>query len=78
MVLIMQRLSTMDPTGHLLSKKFESIRHIVMPTDEYEIKPAELKKIYIDGLLDKHRLGRKVLADMEKDLGVFLYAGQFG
>ncbi len=46
MVLIMQRLSTMDPTGHLLSKKSESIRHIVMPaTDEYEIKPAELKKI---------------------------------
>ena len=79
MMVIMQRLGVDDPTGHLMKKKAQSIRHLVMPaSDEYEMKPVELRSIYIDGLLDPERLSRNVLNDALIDLGAQEYAGQFG
>lgn len=75
MILIMQRLSENDPTGMML-KEWENIRHISLPgTTEGEIKPAKLKKFYIDGLLDPKRLTRKTLAEARLK-GEYFYAGQ--
>src|SRR3972149_465759 len=76
-ILIMQRLAERDPSGYLLSKQGKNIRHICLPgeiTDD--IKPAELKNKYVDGLLDPIRMNRKALQDMRIDLGSFGYAGQ--
>lgn len=82
MVMIMQRLSQNDPTGHLLKKQRKKIKHVCLPGEihEYEeqLKPQEYKKYYRDGLLDPKRLSWKVLDDMKSDLGQYGYAGQVG
>ena len=45
--LVMQRLSTNDPSGHLLSKKKDKIRHICLPAVCSDlVKPAEYKDHY--------------------------------
>jgi predicted phage terminase large subunit-like protein len=81
-ILIMQRLSQNDPSGHWLDKQKENIKHICLPGEirNYEkfLKPVELKKFYDNDLLDKNRLSWKVLKDLETDLGQYGYAGQIG
>jgi len=84
MVMIMQRLHQDDPTGHILNKKKENIRHICLPGEiinNYKqfVKPQEWIKHYTkDGLLDPIRKGWKVLEEHEADLGQYGYAGQIG
>lgn len=79
---IMQRLHQNDPTGHMLEKRKDNVKHICLPgeIDHYQSKvnPPELVKFYKDGLLDPIRLNRKVLKDLEADLGQYSYAGQIG
>lgn len=76
-ILVMQRLATDDPTGHLLSKKKVNVRHVCLPAElSSNVKPLELSKKYIDRLLDPLRLGREVLAEARMDLGGDAYAGQ--
>lgn len=76
-ILVMQRLATDDPTGHLLSKKKVNVRHVCLPAElSSNVKPAELSKRYINGLLDPLRLGREVLTEARMDLGGDAYAGQ--
>ena len=81
-VLIMQRLSEGDPSGHWLSKKKKNLRHICLPGEirEYmdSLAPPELKKHYIDDLLDPTRMGWDVLEEMKADLGQYGYSGQVG
>ena len=78
-VTIMQRLHEEDVTGYMLKKKGENIRHICLPAEDCDdVKPAELRQNYIDGLLDPNRLSRKVLDEAKTDLGSRGYAGQFG
>jgi len=83
-ILIMQRLSEDDCTGHWLRKAEKDgkrIKHICLPCDDsWEIKPAELKKYYDQngGLLDPVRLTRDILREARVDLGSYGYAGQFG
>ena len=78
-VLIMQRLSENDPTGHLLAKEGKKIKHICLPAELLDgVKPAALGKFYVDGLLDPIRLGPEVLAEARIDLGEAAFAGQFG
>lgn len=81
-ILIMQRLSQADPTGHLLSKTKKRIRHICLPGElrEYgdQLKPAEWREHYIDDLLDVKRMSWPVLQDLKSDLGQYGYAGQVG
>lgn len=78
-LLIMQRLGLEDLTQHLLEKKNVKLKHICLPAeDEYEIKPAKLKKYYKNGLLDPVRLDRDVLDEQMANLGGLSYAGQFG
>ena len=77
-ITIMQRLHQDDVTGYLLSKKKDKIKHINLPAEDCEdVEPAELRKNYVDGLLDPIRLNRDVLAEAKIDLGSRGYAGQF-
>jgi len=81
-VLIMQRLHQDDPSGHMLAKQKENIRHICLPAEarnyRSKINPPELYLRYKDDLLDPARMPWNVLADMEADLGQYGYAGQIG
>jgi predicted phage terminase large subunit-like protein len=81
-VLIMQRLHQDDPSGHLLAKMKENIRHICLPAEirnyKKQLNPPELEKFYIDDLLDTKRISWKVLGDMEATMGTYGYAGQMG
>lgn len=46
-ILVMQRLATNDPTGHLLSKKKKTVRWICLPAVRSDnVRPAELKGRY--------------------------------
>ena len=78
MVLIMQRLHESDPTGELLNNKKKKIKHINLPAeDKGNVVPVELKKFYVDGLLDPIRLNKNVLEEALEDLGSYGYAGQY-
>ncbi len=79
---IMQRVNQNDPSGHLLEKKKENLKHICLPAelDGYadRLKPANLARYYQDGLLDPIRLNRGILAELLVDMGQYGYAGQMG
>lgn len=77
LVLIMQRLHMIDPTGHLLERKKEGIRHICLPgTISNNVKPDKYKSIYVNGLLDPIRLNANILTELRVELGGESYAGQ--
>lgn len=78
LILIMQRLHQDDPTGHLLAKGKDNIKHICLPATKTEhVKPKALRRRYVDGLMDPNRLGKTVLKEARKDLGEYGYAGQY-
>ena len=81
-IYIMQRLHQDDPSGHILAKNKENVRHICIPGEilNYadKVKPKELIKNYKNNLLDTNRLTWAVLKDLEADLGQYGYAGQIG
>ena len=77
-ITIMQRLHEEDVTGYLLKNKAERIKHICLPAEAGDnVKPAEIKERYINGLLDPVRLDEEVLAEARVDLGTRGYAGQY-
>lgn len=77
-VLIMQRLHQNDPTGHLLGKRKDGILHICLPAElSTHVKPAALRRRYVDGLLDPLRLTKRALKEARADLGEYGYSGQF-
>ncbi len=83
LVLVMQRLHENDPSGYLLERKRDKIRHICLPAELAEgyeklVKPVEWKRFYVNGLLDPVRLDRSVLEESFKDLGDYGYSGQMG
>lgn len=72
-----QRLHQNDPPGHLLEEDPARHRHLNLPAELTPyVKPAYLRKRYIDGLMDPVRLGAKALAEA-KSKGEYYYAGQF-
>ena len=76
-ILVMQRLATNDPTGHLLAKKKANVRHVCLPAElSKQVQPEAYQVIYDDGLLDPVRLGHEVLAEARINLGGDGYAGQ--
>lgn len=82
-IMIMQRLHQEDPTGYMLEKGKDNIRHICLPgeiTDGYDriVNPPELKKMYQNDLLDVNRLSWESLEELKADLGQYGYAGQVG
>lgn len=77
-MLVMQRLSENDVTGHLLSKKNKKVRHIKLPAELTDgVLPKEYEKHYVNGLLDTNRLPKSVLDEALIDLGSSNYAGQY-
>ena len=81
-ILVMQRLHQNDPSGHILSKKKENIKHISLPGEirnySEQVKPVLLKQRYKKELLDPIRMPWEVLKDLEADMGQYGYAGQIG
>jgi predicted phage terminase large subunit-like protein len=81
-ILIMQRLHQDDPSGHMLDKQKENIRHVCIPGEienfAKQVQPPELIEYYTDKLMDPVRLSWTVLKDLEADLGQYGYAGQIG
>ena len=79
---IMQRLHQNDPTGHLLEKQKDNLRHICIPGEIQNfakmVKPKELLKYYVNNLFDINRVPWPVLKELEADLGQYGYAGQIG
>ena len=79
---IMQRLHQNDPSGHLLDKQKDNLKHICIPGEiehfSKMVKPKELLKYYIDGMFDVNRMPWSVLKELEADLGQYGYAGQIG
>ncbi len=69
-ILIMQKLSTRDPTSHALKVLKGNVRHICLPAEDIynNIEPVHLRQYYIDGLMDPVRLSRKILEDQRKGL----------
>lgn len=83
MIGIMQRLHENDPTGFLLSKGKENLKHICIPGEinnyRDKVRPVELIRNYTkDGLFDPLRFSRQILEELEIDLGQYGYAGQVG
>ena len=73
------RLRAETETKRKARKKEKKVRHICLPGDTvYDVKPKSLKRKYKNGLLDPVRLDRKVLTEMQTDLGSYGYAGQVG
>lgn len=85
-ILVMQRLSELDPAGMLLEKAKKeggvkkAVRHICLPGEIIEglgaLHPPELAVHYVDGVMDVRRMNRQVLRELEADLGQYGYAGQ--
>lgn len=82
MILVMQRLHQSDPSGRLLDKKKDKMKHLCLPGEirnyHKQLTPSELKKHYIDDLLDPKRLSWTVMTELEADLGQYGFAGQIG
>jgi len=75
---VMQRLAVDDTTGYLINKNKGNLFHICLPAElDENVTPVKLRDKYIDGLLDPKRMNRKVLKEMELDLGTWAYIGQF-
>jgi len=76
-ILVMQRLHENDPTGYLLEKN-KNIKHICLPAIESDkVQPAELKKYYVDGLLDPKRLSKEVLEQKRIEMGDYAFSMQY-
>lgn len=79
---VMQRLHQNDTTGYTLAKKDKQIKHICLPGEitsyRKQVQPPKLAEFYINDLLDPVRLPKKVLEELEADLGQYGYAGQIG
>jgi len=81
-IMIAQRLSPNDPSGHWLAKGKKNIKHYSLPGEianykEY-LKPAKFEKYYKDQLMDTRRMPWSVLDEMMEDLGQYGFAGQVG
>jgi len=88
--LIMQRLGVEDPTDVMLKESQNPgaipVRHICLPAEllrgddgayqDCDVRPQELARRYIDGIMDPNRLDRQSLAPF-KARGIHYYATQF-
>lgn len=76
-ILIMQRLHELDPTGMALLR-WKKVRHIVLPAELSDrVSPPEAIELYSNGLLDPIRKPREILEQERESLGSYAYAGQY-
>tara|TARA_Y100000592_G_C5453580_1_gene310112 strand:+ start:394 stop:1851 length:1458 start_codon:yes stop_codon:yes gene_type:complete len=77
-IVIMQRLHENDLTGMLLDKEPHNWEYICLPAEVSDIvRPKELKKNYVDGLLFPQRLSKETLDSFKLGLGSYGYSGQY-
>jgi predicted phage terminase large subunit-like protein len=77
LILVMQRLAQNDPTGYMTNRGVGKIRQFCIPAElTDDVTPPELKKKYVDGLMDPIRIPRAVLEE-EKEKGDYFYSSQF-
>jgi len=76
-IMIMQRIAENDPTGMMLREWPFPVKHICLPAElTADVKPVELRKKYINGIMNPVRHPKEFL-DTEKGQGEFYYAGQY-
>lgn len=74
-LIVMQRLSENDLTGHLITKPH--VRHICIPGELSErLNPPEWKRYYRNGLFWPTRFSPDILESYKTGLGSYGYAGQ--
>jgi predicted phage terminase large subunit-like protein len=77
-IIIMQRLHEQDTTGAILAKKELRTLYICLPSEDGpDVRPADLRTNYTNGLFDTKRMSPPILAQMRAALGSYGYAGQF-
>ena len=77
-IVIMQRLHENDLTGMLLDKEPHNWEYICLPAEVSDVvRPKELKKNYVDGLLFPERLSKETLKSFKLGLGSYGYSGQY-
>ncbi len=77
-ITVMQRVHEEDPSGYLLAKKGERIKHICLPAELSDrVRPLEVRERYVEGLLDPVRMPERVLKEARSDLGSYGYANQY-
>lgn len=76
-ILVMQRLHESDPTAELKRIR-KRVRHIRLPGElaDFEVSPPELRKLYVDGLLDPVRIPQDEVDGFKHN--PYRYAGQIG
>jgi predicted phage terminase large subunit-like protein len=76
-IIVMQRLHEDDLTGVILRLRNKHYKHICLPAEDSEdVKPAELRKKYVNGLLFPERLSHETLMEDKSGMGEYGYAGQ--
>ena len=76
---VQQRVALNDMTAYLLGKEGKNIYHIKIPaTLEYDVKPSNLIKNYVDGLMNPKRRGWDIMEKIKSDVGDFVYDSQYG
>lgn len=76
-VMVMQRVSEDDPTGVEMKRRPQKYRLICLPAEIIdgvsEVTPPQLKKFYVNGLMDVNRLDREILDDAKDVFGDWKY-----
>ena len=74
----MQRLAATDICTYILEVK-PNIKHIVLPAfDNGKIQPPELKKFYVNGLMNPEHISESFLKNKKKGLGDLRYLAEYG
>lgn len=77
-ILVMQRLSDNDTSSYVFKTK-PNVKKIVLPAwDNGLVYPAELRKNYVDGLLNPFHINKEFLDNKRKELGDLQYMCEYG
>lgn len=81
-ILVMQRVTSNDPTTYFKVLSTRPIKHIRLPAEStaenpFIVSPPELKQYYKDGIMNPHRKGKDVLKQIKKK-GTVIYNAQYG
>jgi predicted phage terminase large subunit-like protein len=75
--IVVQRLHENDLTGYLVREEGEKFKHICLPAEEGDqIRPVELRKKYINGLLFEKQFPKDLLEAYRRP-DPYMYAGQY-
>lgn len=81
-ILVMQRVAANDPTPYFKTLSTRQVKHIRLPAEStpenpYLVSPPELKKYYVDGLMNPNRKTKPILNKL-KSKGITKYNARYG